>query len=113
MRLGNDPLQFYDYTYGEVISLLKAQGERQIERNKEKAIFTYKLADLIGVAVAALFDKKNVFPPIEKVFPGMFEDEPQDVEKTRRKKEMELYKAKFLDFAYRHNNQRKGDNNDS
>lgn len=106
MRLGNDPLQFYDYTYGEVISLLKAQGERQIERNKEKAIFTYKLADLIGVAVAALFDKKNVFPPIEKVFPGMFEDEPQDV--------MELYKAKFLDFAYRHNNLRKeGNSNDS
>lgn len=54
-----------------------------------------------------MFDKGNVFPTIEKAFPGVFESEAVEVEEIKNKRELELYKAKFLDYAYRHNSSRK------
>ena len=57
-----------------------AELERAIESKKrvinnqlkERAIFDYKLADLIGYSTARVHNKANKMPTLEEVYPTLF-----------------------------------------
>lgn len=91
---------FWDYTYGELISIIKAMNEKEMLRMKQEAMNTYILADLIGASVARLMDKNNKYPAIHEVYPSLFEKpKPQQ-------QDWQLTKARLLEYANAHNKKR-------
>ena len=83
------------------------KNKRQENDFKEKIILNYTLARTIGEHISGLFNKNAKITPIEEMFPGLFDKEIKELQEKEEKRQMELYKARFIDFAYRHNNARK------
>lgn len=86
-------------------TMTKAEIERYMEgaiwRMKSKAQFDYCLADLIGVSVARVMSNEVDYPPIEKVYPTLFEEEVR----LAREEELRIEDStnRFLEFAMKHN----------
>lgn len=95
MKYGMNINAFYSYTIAEIKSYINSRIERENESFKNQAILYYKLADLIGASVSRLFSKQAKYPKIEKVFPGIFEEEKIDP--------AEQYKADLFSWANAHN----------
>lgn len=81
----------------------------QKQKSQEKAIFDYKLAELIGISVSRIYNKTNKMPEIDEVYPNLFEAEKMQEEK--QKKQDELSAARFRKFAQAFNQTRKEDAN--
>lgn len=83
-----------------------------IWRLKSQAQFDYSLANLIGVSVARVMSNEVSFPPIEDVYPDLFEEE---IKERRRQKEEEIIVQNsvnnFMAFAMKHNSKRKESEN--
>lgn len=83
-----------------------------IWRLKSQAQFDYSLANLIGVSVARVMSNEVSFPPIEDVYPDLFEEE---IKEKRRQKEEEIIVQNsvnnFMAFAMKHNSKRKESEN--
>lgn len=60
--------------YLEITETIKAYSRRKEKESREKAVFNYKLADLIGTSVKRILDEKQEMPPLWEVYPGMFDD---------------------------------------
>ena len=91
----------------EFWEMTKAEVERYLEgavwRMKSKAQFDYLLADLFGVSVARVFDSKLEFPPVEKVYSFLFENNVQKTEDNEEAIRMENSVNRFMEFALKHN----------
>jgi hypothetical protein len=92
-------------TFAEIERLF-ASKSRVLEREeknrlKEKAIFDYALADLIGKSVARCFSKENTYPDIAEAYPTLFDSEA--IAEKKQEKEAELFAAKLKQFANFHN----------
>ncbi len=99
-------------TYGEIVNAIQSYNRVYEIQQKEKAIFTYKTADLIVAGIGALFDSNAMFPQIYEAFPSLFEKEKELLKQAENNKAVEIYKAKFAAFAESHN-ARWGGNNDT
>lgn len=106
LDIGIKPYEFDNYSIQEVYDLIsshnrqvevKAQEEK--ERIELQASMNNILALQIGERVAQLFDKDFKPTPITEIYPELFKEELE----ARRENEMELYKIKMKDYAYRHN----------
>lgn len=88
--------------------------EGAVWRLKSKAQLDYTLADLIGVSVARILSSDMNYPPIEEVYPALFEQ--QEDEKQAEVKQQQLNETsanRFLQFALQHNaRMRQGDENE-
>ena len=76
------------------------------EKNKNRAIFDYNLAELIGRSVARLFNTNNKMPTLAEAYPGLFSQE-QEKENIQKQKE-ELYALRFRQFAASYNQKYEG-----
>ena len=75
-------------------------------RIKLDAQFDYMLANLIGVSVARIISKDATYPPIEKVYPTLFEAPSQEeVQREEEEKLVTNSTNRFLEFAMKHNKQ--------
>lgn len=75
-------------------------------RMKMKAQMDYMLADLIGISVGRCVSKEVTYPPIEKVYPTLFEAPSQEeVQKAEEEKLVTNSTNRFLEFAMKHNAQ--------
>ena len=73
-------------------------------RMKVQAQFDYMLANLIGVSVARCISKDATYPPIEKVYPTLFEaPSPEEVQKEEEEKQVTNSTNRFMEFAMKHN----------
>ena len=71
---------------------------------KMKAQFDYMLGNLIGMSVARCISKEATYPPIEKVYPTLFEaPSPEEVQKEEEEKIVTNSTNRFLEFAMKHN----------
>ena len=70
---------------------------------KSKAQFDYLLADLFGISVARVLDSEVEFPPVEKVYSFLFEDNVQKTEDNEEAIRMENSVNRFIEFALKHN----------
>ena len=77
----------------------------KIEEQK-KASFDYILADLIGRSMSRIYSSSAKFPPIEEVYPTLFDAAEQE-EKAQIKKD-ELSVIRFKLFAEAHNKRFEG-----
>lgn len=83
--------EFWNMTIAEVIRAVKAKQDKEKLELKNKAIFDYKLANMIGISFA------NKLPDIWEFYPTLFNSE-EEIEK-REKKQAELSALRFINFA--------------
>ena len=83
--------EFWNMTISEVIRAVKAKQDREKLELKNKAIFDYKLANMIGISFV------NKLPDIWEFYPTLFNSE-EEIEK-REKKQAELSALRFINFA--------------
>lgn len=74
-------------------------------RIKSRAQFDYTLADLVGASVARVFSSDVKLPPIDEVYPYLFNQELEAVEPEQAKEEIAMENSvnNFLKFARQHN----------
>ena len=87
---------FWEADVDEVDRLLKAFSKRREAEEKRAALHMYTLADLIGVSIGRYLNDKNKYPPIELVFPELFEEEAEE-----RRTQQSV--NNFIKFAAAHN----------
>lgn len=107
INAGLSEFEFWDMTVAEVMRYT----EGAVWRMKQKAQFDYVLADLIGVSVARIISKDAKYPPIEEVYPMLFEiDKDEALKDAVHQKQVEASANRFLQFAMKHNaKMRQGD----
>lgn len=71
---------------------------------KMRAQFDYILGNLIGISVGRCVSKDATYPPIEEVYPTLFEAPSQEeVQKAEEEKLVTNSTNRFLEFAMKHN----------
>lgn len=82
-------------TISEVIRAVEAKQKVEKQDLRTKAIFDYKLANLISIGFA------NKLPDIWDMYPTLFNSE-EEIQK-REQKQAELSALRFINFAESHN----------
>lgn len=76
------------------------------QRLIEKHFLSKDIAQYVNLVVNGSKDSKIL--ELWDYFPELFGEEGPEVEKKRQENELVVYKAKMIDFAYRHNYARSG-----
>lgn len=84
-------------TLGELQRLFEAKQEVYKARAREKAENNYILAGLIGINLSRVFNTSIEIPPIEEVYPNLFDVEQIREEKQNKKQELSV--LRFKQFA--------------
>lgn len=97
MDWGLSEYEFWNMTIAEIFRYIESKKRVQKQRSQEKAIFDYKLAELVGVSVSRIYSKSVSMPPIEKAYPAFFDK--KEIEELRQEKKDELFALRFKQFA--------------
>lgn len=89
-----DAREFWQYTLYEIQITIDSYRKRLTNQ----ALFTYKEADLIRIAVGSLLDKKVKFPKPSEAFPGLIEEPSRSAQVDAN-----IAKQRMLKFASTHN----------
>lgn len=91
-----------------MIDLIDSFHRKEKVRIKESINFYFDLATQIGNHVACVLNPKNDINPPQpyQVYPELFTEERKVIEQRKREDELASYKAKFIDFANKHNHER-------
>ena len=76
------------------------------QRLIEKHFLSKDIAQYVNLVITGSKDSKIL--ELWDYFPELFGEEGPEVEKKRQENELAVYKAKMIDFAYRHNHARTG-----
>lgn len=98
---GISEFDFWQMTISEFERLLKSKKRIQEAKEKERAVFDYILADMIGRSVARVHSSANKMPEISDAYPWLFESE--EIQEKRQEKKDELSAMRFKLFALSHN----------
>lgn len=88
-------------TLGEVGRALESFMRVHKVQQKEQAVNSYILANMVGVSVGIRLGGKGQFPKIDKFYPNLFEDEEQKQIEAIVKTKLSI--ARFRNFAAQHN----------
>lgn len=69
-------------------------------QNKHRAIYDYRLADLIGRSIARAYNSANKMPDIADVYPELFTDEESKEEKQKQIDELSILRFKAFAQSY-------------
>lgn len=84
-------------TIAELVRLIESLKRREKERLREKAVFDYNLANLIGKSMSRIFNSSNTYPELNEAYPDLFDSE--ELEKQKQAKRNELSALRFKQFA--------------
>lgn len=84
-------------TPAEIERYIDSRNRVKEQEMKERAIFDYNLANLIGISVSRIYSKSNKFPSIEEAYPTLFKKE--EIEQVKEDKITEQSVANFMAFA--------------
>lgn len=104
LQSGLSVFDFWSMTYGELSDTIDAYNNNEKNRVKEAASLNYHLANLIGVSVGRLMDKKAEYPTLQGAYPGLFDD--LKVEPVQQ--DWEVAKARLMKYTDAHNRKRGG-----
>jgi hypothetical protein len=89
--------EFWNMTIGEYDRFIKSKQRQDKNRAKEKAIFDYSLAVLIGRAFGA--SEENPFPDLYEAYPSVFADEIEEHQRALQEQHDKLSALRFIQFA--------------
>lgn len=100
INLGLPEREFWEMTVAEITRYVQGAEYRM----KLQAQMDYMLGNLIGISVARCVSKDATYPPIEKVYPSLFEAPPQEeIERVEEEKLVTNSTNRFMEFAMKHN----------
>lgn len=92
-------------TIAELIRLVDSKKRTQLEAAKERAIYDYTLADLVGRSIGRLYSSANKYPTIADAYPSLFTTE--EVDNILVEKKDTLSALRFKQFAQAYNDKNK------
>lgn len=88
-------------TIAEITRMAKSKQRTTITESKERAVFDYLLADLIGKSVSRIYSNSARMPELYEVYPSLFEQE--DIEEKKQEQRDNLSALRFKQFAQSYN----------
>ena len=88
-------------TISEITRMAKSKQRTTITASKERAVFDYLLADLIGKSVSRIYSNSARMPELYEVYPSLFEQE--DIEEKKQEQRDNLSALRFKQFAQSYN----------
>ena len=88
-------------TISEITRMAKSKQRTTITASKERAVFDYLLADLIGKSVSRIYSNSARMPEVYEVYPSLFEQE--DIEEKKQEQRDTLSALRFKQFAQSYN----------
>ena len=88
-------------TIAEITRMAKSKQRTTITASKERAMFDYLLADLIGKSVSRIYSNSARMPELYEVYPSLFEQE--DIEEKKQEQRATLSALRFKQFAQSYN----------
>lgn len=88
-------------TISEITRMAKSKQRTTITASKERALFDYLLADLIGKSVSRIYSNSARMPELYEVYPSLFEQE--DIEEKKQEQRDTLSALRFKQFAQSYN----------
>lgn len=88
-------------TIAEITRMAKSKQRTTITESKERAMFDYLLADLIGKSVSRIYSNSARMPELYEVYPSLFEQE--DIEEKKQEQRDTLSALRFKQFAQSYN----------
>lgn len=88
-------------TIAEITRMAKSKQRTTITTSKERAVFDYLLADLIGKSVSRIYSNSARMPELYEVYPSLFEQE--DIEEKKQEQRDNLSALRFKQFAQSYN----------
>ena len=88
-------------TISEITRMAKSKQRTTITASKERALFDYLLADLIGKSVSRIYSNSAKMPELYEVYPSLFEQE--DIEEKKQEQRDTLSALRFKQFAQSYN----------
>ena len=88
-------------TIAEITRMAKSKQRTTITESKERAMFDYLLADLIGKSVSRIYSNSARMPELYEVYPSLFEQE--DIEEKKQEQRDNLSALRFKQFAQSYN----------
>ena len=88
-------------TISEITRMAKSKQRTTIAASKERAMFDYLLADLIGKSVSRIYSNSARMPELYEVYPSLFEQE--DIEEKKQEQRDTLSALRFKQFAQSYN----------
>ena len=88
-------------TISEITRMAKSKQRTTITASKERAVFDYLLADLIGKSVSRIYSNSARMPELYEVYPSLFEQE--DIEEKKQEQRDTLSALRFKQFAQSYN----------
>lgn len=88
-------------TISEITRMAKSKQRTTITASKERAMFDYLLADLIGKSVSRIYSNSSRMPELYEVYPSLFEQE--DIEEKKQEQRDTLSALRFKQFAQSYN----------
>lgn len=77
--------------------MFNSYKRKHIDESKERALYDYLLADLIGKSVARIYNETNTFPDVAEQYPHLFDSVA--TQEQRQAREDELSAIRFKQFA--------------
>ena len=97
LDIGITEKDFWDMTIGELDRKIASYKRITLNKAKDKALFDYSLAILIGRAFNVSQD--NPFPTIYEAYPSIFEDDIKRIEEEKQRQQAQLSVLRFIQFA--------------
>ena len=88
-------------TISEITRMAKSKQRTTITASRERAVFDYLLADLIGKSVSRIYSNSAKMPELYEVYPSLFEQE--DIEEKKQEQRDTLSALRFKQFAQSYN----------
>lgn len=104
---GITEFDFWNMTLAEINRAVESKKRVHQMESQERAIFDYKLADLIGRSIARIHSSSSHMPPIHEAYPSIFVAE--EVEDKIQEKKDEMSVLRFRQFAQSYNKKFKED----
>ena len=96
VKNGIDIRDFWEYTLGEISTLIEIKQQMKEEEEKNMVSSAYLTASLTASFVSKALNGKNI-PVLYDLFPNIFPKPEMD---------WRVYEAQFMSFAEQHNKQR-------
>lgn len=97
LDIGISEETFWLSTISELGRMFNSHKRREKERLKERAVFDYALADLVGKSVARIYNANNKMPDICEQYPQFFDSIV--IQEKKQEREDELSALRFKLFA--------------
>ncbi len=96
IQSGIDVREYWDYTLGEINTVIKAKKELMEAEEKSSISKMYITASMTAQFVGRMLNGKSI-PSLYELFPNVYEQPEMD---------WKVYQAQFMSFAEEHNRQR-------